>query len=161
MTTTIDGSLGITLPTGLTLNNPGTWSEFDSGTAVLFQQTTAPTNWTKSTTHNNKALRVVSGSASSGGSVAFTTAFSSQNVGDTTLTTAQIPVHDHSILRDFGGYIGENTIATQFCSSVFQRVVADANAARWVSGNAGGGGSHNHSINLAVQYVDAIICTKN
>ena len=100
MTTIIDGSSGITLPTGLTLNNPGTWSEFAAGTAILFQQTTAPTGWTKSTTHDNKALRVVSGSASSGGSVAFTTAFASQgvsgSVGNTTLSIAQIPSHGHS-----------------------------------------------------------------
>jgi len=52
---------------------------FASGTALLFQQTSAPTGWTKSTTHNDKALRVVSGAASSGGSVAFTSAFTSQS----------------------------------------------------------------------------------
>ena len=47
---------------------------FASGTAMLFQQTSAPTGWTKSTTHNDKALRVVSGTASSGGTSAFSTA---------------------------------------------------------------------------------------
>jgi hypothetical protein len=36
---------------------------FPSGTVMLFQQTTAPIFWTKQTTHNDKALRVVSGSA--------------------------------------------------------------------------------------------------
>ena len=44
------------------------------GTQMLFQQTAAPVGWTKQTTHNDKALRVVSGTASSGGSVAFSTA---------------------------------------------------------------------------------------
>lgn len=133
----------------------------EAGTAMLFVQTAAPTGWTKSTTHNNKALRIVSGTASSGGSVAFTTAFSSQNVGDTTLTINQIPSHNHSVLRDVGGYIGENTGTTQFCSSVFQRVSADTNAIRWVTDNNGSGGSHNHSLNIAVQYVDVIIATKD
>ena len=61
-----------------------------SGTAMMFVQTAAPTGWTKSTTHDNKALRVVSGTASSGGSVAFTTAFASQavsgSIGNTTAT---------------------------------------------------------------------------
>jgi hypothetical protein len=47
---------------------------------MLFQQTAAPTGWTKDTTHDNKALRVVSSTAGSGGSVAFTTAFASQAV---------------------------------------------------------------------------------
>lgn len=67
-----------------------------TGTKMLFQQTTAPTGWTKDTANDNKALRIVSGTAGTGGSIAFTTAFGSQNVGDTTLTTAQIPVHSHT-----------------------------------------------------------------
>ena len=41
---------------------------FPTGTLMLFQQTAAPTGWTKQTTHDDKALRVVSGTASSGGS---------------------------------------------------------------------------------------------
>ena len=56
---------------------------FPTSTAMLFVQTAAPTGWTKSTTHDNKALRIVSGSASSGGSVAFTTAFASQTPAGT------------------------------------------------------------------------------
>jgi hypothetical protein len=50
------------------------------GSLMLFQQTTAPTNWTKGTTHNNKALRVVTGTATPGGSTAFTTVFASRTV---------------------------------------------------------------------------------
>lgn len=135
-------------------------SAFPSGTVMLFVQTNAPTGWTKSTTHNNKALRVVSGTASSGGSVAFTTAFASQSVsgtvGATTLSTSQIPSHGHntgsfnpSVSGSFNGTFhinnGGNNISTQ---------------------NTGGGGSHDHSftgtaINLAVQYVDVIIATKD
>ncbi len=38
-----------------------------SGKKMLFQQSTGPTGWTKDTTHNDKALRVVSGTASTGG----------------------------------------------------------------------------------------------
>ena len=64
---------------------------FPSGTKMLFQQTSAPTGWTKITSSvNNKALRVVSGTASSGGTNAFTTAFGSRginaNAGNTTAT---------------------------------------------------------------------------
>ena len=47
---------------------------------MLFYQSSAPTGWTKSTSHNNKALRVVSGSASSGGSNSFTSTFASRSV---------------------------------------------------------------------------------
>lgn len=87
----------------------GVTDSFSSGTIMLFQQTSAPTGWTKITTHNNKALRVVSGTASSGGSVAFTTAFASQavsgtissetaggSISGTALTTAQLPAHTHT-----------------------------------------------------------------
>jgi hypothetical protein len=48
---------------------------FAPGTLMLFQQTTAPTGWTKQTTHDNKALRVVTGTASSGGSNTFSGVF--------------------------------------------------------------------------------------
>ena len=54
---------------------------FPSGTKMLFQQTSAPTGWTKVTSGvNNKALRVVSGSAGSGGNVAFTTVFAARGI---------------------------------------------------------------------------------
>jgi hypothetical protein len=60
-------------------SNGASPSGFPSGTKMLFAQTSAPTGWTKDTTnYNNNALRVVTGTASSGGSVDFTTAFASQ-----------------------------------------------------------------------------------
>jgi hypothetical protein len=66
-----------------------------AGTIMTFQQSSAPTGFTKVTTYNDYAMRIVSGSAGSGGSVAFSTAFASQSVsgtvGATTLTTSQIP----------------------------------------------------------------------
>jgi hypothetical protein len=64
-------------------------SEFASGTTIVFYQASAPTGWTKSTSHDNKALRVVSGTGGgSGGSVDFTTAFASRGV--------PLPEHAHS-----------------------------------------------------------------
>ena len=63
------------------LTNVPTISSFPSGTRMIFQQTSAPTGWTKDTSDTNqRALRVVSGTASSGGSVDFTTAFASKGV---------------------------------------------------------------------------------
>jgi len=162
-------------------SNGSTWTSaaaaaFDSGTVMLFAQTTAPTGWTKNTsTGNNSALRVVTGSASTGGSVAFTTAFASQtptgsvsitsvtgSAGNTTLTTPQIPSHNHSI--PFGGpgpggnfSVGNSSPDTQG------------------TGSTGGSGAHSHpfsfssgsgtfsgnAINLAVQYIDVIRASKN
>lgn len=133
------------------LRGDNTWSlvaGFDSGTLMLFQQTAAPTGWTKQTTHNNKALRVVSGAASSGGSVAFTTAFANGSTGATTLSTSQIPSHTHTVN-------GSDSIGT---GSTQQRSGGTANV---TSSSTGGGGSHDHSLSLAVQYVDLIIASKD
>ena len=58
----------------------GGGSDIPPSTKMLFVQSSAPTGWTKETDHNDKALRVVSGSASTGGSVNFTSAFQSQSV---------------------------------------------------------------------------------
>jgi hypothetical protein len=83
---------------------------FPTGTRMLFQQTSAPTGWTKDTTINNRALRVVSGAVGSGGSIDFDVAFASRGfsgstssetvtgtVGSHALTTAQIPSHTHYV----------------------------------------------------------------
>lgn len=147
---------------------PPSWQtlpqELESGTRLLFQQTAAPTGWTKDTTHNDKALRVVNGAASSGGSVAFTSAFTSQaisgSVGSTTLVESQIPSHTHT----HRGYV------TVKGGSAWPNSGGGGGATISNSGltttATGGSGSHNHSfsanaINLAVQYVDVIIATKN
>lgn len=148
-----DGSEQATAATAAT-------SAFPTGTVMLFAQTSAPTGWTKSTAHNNKSLRVVSGTAGSGGSVDFTTAFSSQavsgSVGNTTLTTAQMPSHTHpSGLWDAaGGFTNQLVPSTAVSTSQLN------------TGATGGNGAHNHSftgtaINLAVQYVDVILAVKN
>lgn len=136
---------------------------FPSGTKMLFQQTSAPTGWTKDTTHNNKALRVVSGTASSGGTVAFTTAFASKSVtgtvGDTTLTIDQIPSHTHGTHNvNLSSYVQ----STSGSFSDFIRPASGAGATQ----ATGGGNSHTHTftgtaIDLAVQYVDLIIATKD
>jgi hypothetical protein len=142
---------------------------FASGTKMLFQQTTAPTGWTKDITHDNKALRVVSGTASSGGSVAFTTAFASQavsgTVGNTTLTGSQMPSHNHGRGTTYtGGAANPGALwgANVYYTNSGTGFTADSGG----TDAAGGGASHNHSftgtaINLAVSYVDLIIATKD
>jgi hypothetical protein len=61
---------------------------FDTSTRMIFAQTTAPTGWTKDTSnYNQHALRVVTGTASTGGTIDFTTAFASKAVtGNVTVT---------------------------------------------------------------------------
>ena len=156
---------------------------FDSGTLMLFQQTAAPSGWTKQTTHNNKAFRVVSGTAGTGGSVAFTTAFTSQtvsisgntgntaaggSVGNHTLATNRIPSHSHGA--------GSSGIVGNAPKPAVGNNKRNVNTSGPNTGNAGGGAAHNHpfsgsnhahsfsdtdSVNLAVQYVDLIIAAKD
>lgn len=122
-----------------------------SGTRMLFQQSAAPVGWTKDVTHNNKALRVVSGAAGSGGAIDFSAAFIAGSVGATTLTVAQIPEHDHStpvFARDgTSAHIGDGGGSLTYPGVR--------------SGSTGGGGSHTHTLNLDIKYVDIIIATKN
>ena len=182
----------------------GAATSFPSGTRMLFQQTSAPTGWTKDTSDtNNRALRVVSGSAGSGGSVAFTTAFASKSVsgsianataggsiGNTsaggtvsnhTLSTSQIPAHNHSMTQRNAGLGCGPNIPQAGIPGTFG---CNTNSTSFSTNNTGGGGSHNHgfsgsahnhsfsgsahnhsfsgtAINLAVQYLDVIIASKN
>jgi hypothetical protein len=68
---------------------------FPSGTSMLFQQTAAPTGWTKQTTHNNKAIRLTTGTVGTGGSNAFTTAFGTPSVAGGAVTGN--PTNNHSV----------------------------------------------------------------
>ena len=122
---------------------------FASGTVMLFVQTAAPTGWTKSTTHDNKALRVVSGSVTTGGTQNFTAVLNG-TVGATTLTEAQIPSHTHTYTA---ASVTNGTLTGS--SGAGFRTAVTANT----GGGTGGGGSHTHSMDVA--YVDVIIATKN
>ena len=128
--------------------------EFPSGTAMLFVQTAAPTRWTKSTTHNDKALRIVSGAASSGGTNAFSTVMAQSVVGGTAITIAQMPAHTHSV--PVGSVSNDGT--TFDAPGPLNPYNAQAAG---TSGSQGSGNTHNHTITMAIQYVDAIIATKD
>jgi len=154
-------------------SNGTTWvsqaaGSFAAGTRMSFQQTAAPTGWTKDTTAaiDNSALRFVTGSVVNGGTVAFTTAFASQAVagtngasGATTLSTSQIPSHTHTY--DAGSYAD---YPHSGCPSQ-----SGAYGGQPQTAATGGGTSHTHpaatftgtAINLAVKYYDFIIASKN
>lgn len=178
--TTVNGDVGIYVSEG-----SGNWrevaysrvtyppgAEFPSGTAVVFAQTAAPTGWTKSTTHNDKALRVVSGTASSGGATAFSSVFGAgKTTGSYTLTTSDIPAHAHATgtldttLTVVSGTIGggANTGIVKDTANA-GAPTSDATLSS-ISGSTatdgGSGGGHTHTESLDLQYVDVIIATKD
>jgi hypothetical protein len=136
---------------------------FDVGTKMLFQQTSAPTGWTKDTTHNDKALRVVTGTAGSAGTSAFTTVFSNSiSTAGFTLTTSEIPAHSHTIntggagalLTESGGW----SWLTNPGSGSGNGPIGNGGA---TISNTGSGNPHSHGLDLRVQYVDVIIATKD
>lgn len=187
--------------TGITISPDGTISaqtgpgggDVPAGSIMFFANPAAPTGWTKNTTSDNIALRLVSGTGGgTGGSVSFTTAFASQSVtgsvslsglsisgvsvsgtvGSTTLIVSQIPSHQHS----FNQPVNQGANIFQGGSDLPPTVGVGANTSE-----TGGSGSHTHTfsgsasggsvtgsasftgnaINMAVQYIDVISCTKN
>ncbi len=147
----------------------------------VFFQSAAPTGWTQITTHNNKALRVVSGTGggfgsggtSGPGGLDFTTAFPSSlkpitgsvtatgTVGGTTLTTAQLPSHAHGAGSAVNVRPGTPGVAGRLTDTAAPN-----------TGSAGGDQAHSHpftgtaapwssSIDLRVQYIDVILCRFN
>jgi hypothetical protein len=137
---------------------------FVSGTAVVFAQTSAPTGWTKSATHNDKALRVVSGTASSGGSTAFTSVFGAgKSSGSFVLTSAEVPVHAHvlsgniRVANSGGGALGGLTSGA--VDSVTSTGLLGFSIG--TTENSGSGGGHAHTLSLDLQYMDVIVATKD
>lgn len=159
---------------------------FPQGTSMLFQQTAAPTGWTKQTTHDNKALRIISGSVSSGGSNTFAGAFNTNNTVSGTTAGAGVTISGstagHSITQ---AELPNITLTPQ------QRAkTEDKGPLNRGSSSGGGAGyefldiplggsgtahshgvgtltgdSHTHTfstnLNLDVQYVDFIIANKD
>jgi hypothetical protein len=163
-------STGITFPDGTTLTSK--YNVIPQGAVAIFHQAAAPTGWTQSATHNDKALRVVSGAGGgSGGTISFSSAFPntvkpitgpvpvSGSVGPYTLAIADLPSHTHTN----GGAI----TLTQTGGDV--QLAGGWTRSAPNTGASGGGGAHSHpisvtatfstTIDVRVQYVDVIIAS--
>ena len=161
-----------------------TGTVFTSGTRMLFQQTTAPTGWTKDSSRNNRALRIVNGSVTDGGGNGFvdvlnsTVTTSNGSVSNHTLSESQIPSHYHYAFRSGNaGQLrnGSNLSSNNYPGSgtgpgnLYETYNITArnevpNVGR--TSNAGSTSAHNHgftnpNFNLNVLYTDVIIAQKN
>ena len=148
-----------------------TTSGVPAGTKQLFVQTSAPTGWTKDTTNNDgSAIRVTTGTAGTGGTVDFETAFASQAVAGTialsgstgahSLTAAQLPSHNHSLFTSSysNGATGipssSQTVAArnqypyQAGSEIFSYIMKPGSGSvnSGVSGSTGSGSGHTHGV---------------
>ena len=161
-----------------------TGTVFTSGTRMLFQQTTAPTGWTKDSSRNNRALRIVNGNVSDGGSNGFvdvlnsTVTTSNGSVSNHTLTESQIPSHYHYAFRS--GNAGQLRNGSNLSSNNYPASGTGAgnlyesynitasgsqpNVGRTQEIGSSQGHSHgftNPSFNLNVAYTDVIIAQKD
>lgn len=159
-------------------------ANFPSGTKTIFNQTNAPTGWTKITTYDDCALRIVSGNASTGGTQNFSSVHNTHSTsgsiqadsatGITVLSTTQIPSHTHS----YDAWVQQPHTPTG-TTRPFSRVpfparttvqgggLAYFGSGDWPPGNLG----HSHpygtftftgnSININVNYIDVIIASKD
>lgn len=128
-------------------------------TTILFHQSAAPTGWTKdvAATLDNSALRIVTSTAfvaGKQGATAFTSVFGSgKSSANYTLLVADIPSHSHTL--DFkNDSLGGGTIP--YASSSTGAVQASPSTS-----NTGGGGAHNHTLSLDLQYINLIIASKD
>jgi hypothetical protein len=144
-----------------------------AGAVMSFFQASAPTGWTQVATQNNKGIRIVSGTGGgTGGTVAFSTLFSatasyagtinitSGQVGDTSLTTAQLASHTHAITSTplFNGANGGEVYINQLVAS--NTTAAGSNAVHTHS-LAGAAAVGNFTSNFNLQYIDMILASKN
>jgi hypothetical protein len=124
---------------------------FNSGVLMLFQQTTAPVYWTKQVTHNDKALRVVSGAAGSGGATAFSSILNGTiGTNGGTLSVSTMPSHSHAY-ETFSQVRNDGTATVSTMSFHIPGT----------TGSTGGDGAHSHGITMNIAYVDLIICSKD
>lgn len=161
---------GIQFSDGTTLNSY--YGIIPQNSASVFFQAAAPTGWTKSTSYNDYALRVVSGTGGgTGGSTAFSSIFPTSlrpvtqpgvpmtgTVGNHTLTVPQVAAHSHpnpaTRLTPGGGDVASGAGWTRSTPT---------------TGNTGGGGAHNHpfsgtcnfsgSFDMRITYMNVILCS--
>ena len=155
--------------------------DFPTGTRLSFNQSSAPTGWVKlvdEEKYNGATIRFTTGdTVATGGTQLFDEAFKAQtlevsitgSVGSTTLSTSQMPSHKH---------VGGTHVITGYTR--YGVTGGGSNADGYSPYGHGGTGlntstvgassSHTHSwtgesgtanINLAVKYVDFIICEKS
>jgi hypothetical protein len=166
---------------GLVLPNPD--PEY-IGSTMLFIQATAPTGWVKETGNNDCALRVTTGTPTTGGTNGFTTCFPgasravsatapaiSASAGAATLSSTQIPSHTHPY--NTRSPIGVTYSSSLSVSPLQARYTVLTSGQPGNIGSGGTGGSHSHimpaspvsivgtSLALSLKYLDAIFATRS
>ncbi len=172
----------VTVPVDLVVTGSVT-GVFASGTKMIFYQASAPTGWT-AVAQNDKALRVVSAGGTggtAGGTNAFSTVMAQSATGSHTLVNSELPITTPTftgdsavitvsstvgdILRNPSGITGSNTgggFGLGTGSAGGQSVTSNTTyQPTGAVSSFGGGGGHTHTLTMAMQYCDVIICSKD
>lgn len=134
---------------------------FPSGTVMVFKQTSAPTGWTKITTDDDAAIRIVSGTVGSGGSSGLSTALATPSVSGTVTTSVANTTAGGSIANTTaGGSVGNASLATNQIPSHNHGITfynnngntgfnpygsLSGSAFNYNTGATGGGAAHGHT----------------
>jgi hypothetical protein len=139
-----------------------------TGAIMIFQQTSAPTGWTKDTTLNNYAFRVTSGSITTGGAQGFSSVFTNQAfTGSSDLNTATgassggvTATHNHPYTWSTARYsnpsppVSPTRVAGPYTSTPSGSATAHTHP---VTGTVSGPGT----VDLSIKYVDVILASFN
>jgi len=138
-------------------------------TVSVFFQAAAPTGWTKSTTHDDKALRVVSGTGGGFGSggtagaggISFTSAFPATAKPIAVPISVTAPVTATSDAAAASGSSQFRTPGNTATGGVDSPLgTGGAHTHPW-TGNVALSTTGNTTMDLRVQYVDVILCSFN
>jgi len=147
---------GGTVTGALVTSGSGTILGIGLGARMMFQQTSAPTGWTKETnaTYNDAALRFVTGTVGTGGADAFSTHFgTSKSTAGHSLSIAEMPAHAHTVVStQTDGGDSDKTVAGNSGN-----VIGDCSTT-----SVGSGSAHSHTLNnFNIKFADCIIAVKD
>lgn len=147
---------------------------FPAGTKMVFFQAAAPAGWTKDSTYNDMALRVVSGAGGGiGGTHNFSTPPSTAHVHAGPIHTHSTPSHYHAVYIPINGYGGTaDTVGVydymqvnnpgNYARATVSPLVNTNSVSGGESGAAGNGNTESGSPTVfAPKYIDVIVCTKS
>lgn len=157
---------GMNFPLALTKGGVSV-DAFPTGTTMIFNQTTAPTGWTKNVSIDNSALRLVSGTATTGGSANFSTVFTSRtptgNNSSSSISGFVTVGRDGWGSGAVGGASGrlitsngQNSVDGDFLAATVDKTDAFIN-----SGTAAAQTFTGNSMDFAVKFVDVIRASKD
>lgn len=142
---------------------------------AVFYQAAAPTGWTRNTSHNSKALRLVnSGGGGSGGASSFPSVFTSYNVTNRTanlsatlsaftISESEMPNHNHGLGASGASrrLVGGGEIVSGFGLQPDNPRTGDAGSEQGHGHPITATCTYGYSFNISVKYIDVNICSFN